>query len=156
MIRILKTYCSFIRLIVLVFIFSVCSCSSIEKDCLNKNQKNTIIIWGSLKSDNSFKDAYQLTSDAVIKHFTILNGKKEDTSMVRKLSSIEVCNSFNETMGLFLKLQSLNVPADSNCFIEYINPDSHVQLRALWNPVFTNRGNKDFKQLFEKLMTLVR
>jgi hypothetical protein len=136
--------------------FSFSSCSSVEKDCLNKNQKNTVIIWGSLKSDESFKNSYKLTSDAKITHSSVLNSKMDDKILDRKLSNKEVCDSFNETMGLFLKLQSLNVPADSNCFIEYINPDANVQLRALWNPVHTNKGNKDFKQLFEKLMTLVR
>jgi hypothetical protein len=136
--------------------FSVSSCGSVEKDCLNKNQKNTVIIWGSMKNDNSFTNSYKLTSDASIKHLLILNDKKEDKLLEKKLSNKEVCESFNEVIGLFLKLQTLYVPADSNCFIEYINPDANVKLRALWNPIHTNQGNKDFKELFEKLMTLVK
>jgi hypothetical protein len=136
--------------------FSFSSCSSVEKDCINQNQKNSLIIWGSMKSDNSYKNEYQLKSDAVITHTTVMKNKKEVEILNYKLSNIEVCDSFKEVMGLFIKFQSLNVPADSNCYIEYINPDSNVQLRALWNPIHTNKGNKDFKLLFDKLMTLVK
>ena len=139
-------------LVALMLVF-ISSCKTVEKDCLSAGYENIRIEWGYLTKANQ-SEYYSLNSKSEIKQFVSddLHQTVVDSFMINKN---DMCHLINKTSALFLKVQTLNVPADSNNYITLYNNKTRVVLRALWNPVHDNLGNKEFKALYQELMTYI-
>ncbi len=142
------------RKIILLTLLILISCtSSVDKNCLSSGMEAVQIEWGYITSANSSK-YYRLYTNNLVEIY-----KNNDAEFNRidtlSITKVEMCDLVNKTTNLFFKIQSLNVPADSNNFIIYYNKKTGVQLRALWNPLHNNMGNKEFKELYENFMSAV-
>lgn len=97
-------------------------------------------------------------SQSSISQYYQLKGNKITNSFNKDTISIEenvACNLLQKTTQLFLKTQTLNVPADSNHYMIYKNKKSNTDLRALWNPLHNNKGNVEFKALYQEYMDII-
>lgn len=112
--------------------------------CNLEDYKNIEIEFGYITTKNH-------SNHYLLKNNLITNSSNNDTI---RLESKKACNLFDKTTKLFLKIQTLNVPADSNNYIIYYNKKDNVLLRALWNPIHNNIGNEAFKSLFQEFMDI--
>ncbi len=135
----------------LIFLFSY-SCRNVkivpEPDCLSKSNKNTTIIWGYYKNKVRIMFGHKISSSGEI--FAFDNIKQKD-SLVCLTSKRNMCDLVKSIQDEFIKTQSLNVPADSVIFIELLNPNTNLRLRAAWNPRLPSIGSKGFRAIWKKL-----
>jgi hypothetical protein len=103
---------------------------------------------GKQRNYYSLKADLQITNNSVPKTF-------DEPKLLAKVDSNTYCEIYNDLMNLMLKVQTLYVPADSNHFVEFINPEMNYRFRAVWNPTNENKGNKEFRQFYERLNNLI-
>lgn len=131
-------------IILVILLLSSCKVTD-SNECSLSEYKDVEIEFGYI-SQNSISQNYKLTGSIVANNFN------KDTVY---LNEVVACNLFDKTTQLFFKTQTLNVPADSNNFFIYNNKKSSTQLRALWNPLHTNKGNEEFKMLYKEYMDVI-
>ncbi len=124
------------------------SCTPQFPDCISEKEKNLKIRWGNYIAAEKKVTGFDINSLGVI---TSIPGNKEVLQMEREY----FCEFKSKVQALLLKTQALNVPADTNRFIEFINPDLNVRMRAVWNPNHKNVGNEEFQKLFDSLLVLI-
>lgn len=142
----LYSYC-----IILFLILSV-SCSSVEKqpDCINKTALNSTLRWGKMLGGvpTSYK------SMNMMGEVTKFESKTNSEVIEFKLDKDTLCNTLEELGSLIIEIQTLNVPAENNLFIEYVNKDRDFFFRAVWDPRYKNDGNEKFNEFYHKLENL--
>lgn len=122
------------------------SCKVTDNNTCNLNEYKDVEIEFGYISQSSISKNYKLLGNIIVNNFN------NDTVL---LNDIVSCNLYEKTTQLFFKTQTLNVPADSNNFLIYNNRKSNTQLRALWNPLHTNKGNEEFKKLYSEYMEVI-
>lgn len=141
------------KVIMFLILALLISCSSAPKpaDCLGERNSDIKIIWGVITDNGNRGHQYTLKSDRTISMDSIpyLDGKSRHVADIPRAD--EFCSIYTDLMNLMLKVQALNVPAETNHFIEFVNPRANYRFRALWNPVHTNHGNKEFKEIYNRL-----
>lgn len=143
--------------IILIIIASLTffSChEKIDNQCQVSRFKGINLEVGYLVNNN-FREYYSIDSKSLAIRTKFEDGKSTILDTI-KLDSVRLCELYQKSTNLFLKVQSLNVPADSNNYIVYRNTIDNVVLRALWNPVHSNKGNKEFKELYNEFIQLIK
>lgn len=137
------------RLIVLisVLILLLSSCKVTDQSNCNLSDYKDLEIELGYLSQSSISEFYQLKGNK------ITNSYNKDTIV---LDENVACNLLQKSTQLFLKIQTLNVPADSNHYMIYKNKKNNADLRALWNPIHDNKGNLEFKSLYKEYMDIIK
>ena len=141
-----------IYFILCTFLFS--SCSLFKKDfyadhpCINEKSKNIEIKWGFYITET--KELYGFKLDTKGQVFLIDNNLA-DESLLLTLNKEEYCDIFISINKEIIKTQTLNVPADTNAFITFNNPDMNYDFRAIWDPNYETIGSEGFREIFKKL-----
>jgi hypothetical protein len=65
------------------------------------------------------------------------------------------CAAFEKATRIVLQISSLNVPANINHFVEYEIPDNNFYKRAIWDPKYENKGNREYRALMVDLLDLI-
>jgi len=143
-----------LTLILFTFIFVGCTSTPKKPDCIGERTKNAEIIWGEITDGGKQRNYYTLKSDLKITQDAVPK-ITEEALLVAQIDSDTFCSIYNDLMNLMLKVQTLYVPADSNHFVEFINPDMNYRFRAVWNPINENKGNRDFRQFRQRLNNLI-
>ena len=132
----------------------ISSCSLFKKDfytnhpCINEKSKNIEIKWGFYIAES--KELYGFKLDTKGQCF-LIDKNKVDESLLLTLSKEEYCDLYFSINKEIIKTQTLNVPADTNAFITFDNPDMNYNFRAIWNPNYETIGSKGFREIFKKL-----
>jgi len=136
----------------LIIILLLFSCFGVDKvanksQCIGKENKDVELRWGyRIKSKNEYF-GYTLISNGDVY-------KQNKFRMSKKLSHIKpiyYCSLYKKVMAEFLLTQTLNVPADTTVYIEYVHPSKGVRLKAYWNPKFKAVGSKVFREIWNEL-----
>lgn len=144
------------QLIVLLSImFSACSQPKLP-ECVKENERNIAICWGTLNNQTGQKNFYRLTGEAAIYYVEKDSSGEESVSKIKSISSSEFCEIRSKVQEIMVKKQSINFPADEQQFLEYRNPSKDVYYVSLWNAQFSNVGNKEFKEFYNKLNLLLK
>jgi hypothetical protein len=142
------------RILILLFIL-LASCKTQEVQECNINLYDGITLeWGYYISKLNKSEYFSLSNNQIINHNLNINNNTNILSQI-KISKNLNCYILSKATNLFLKTQTLNVPADSNHFMIYRNHNSGVELRFLWNPLHTNKGNQEFKELYQEFNNLI-
>ncbi len=126
-------------------LLSSCKVTDVD-NCKLSEYKDVEIKFGYV-SQSSISDSYKLVGNRITNSFN------KDTIIIDEAVA---CNLLEKTTQLFFKTQALNVPADSNNFMIYANKKSGAELRALWNPIHDNIGNRAFKSLYQEYMDILK
>ena len=133
-------------ILILLIVVMLSSCKVTDSNNCNLSEYKDVEIQFGFVSQSSIGDSYKLIGNKVTNSFN------KDTMIIDEGIA---CNLFERTTQLFFKTQALNVPADSNNFFIYTNKRSNAQLRALWNPLHSNKGNEEFKALYQEYMDII-
>ncbi|MBE2189663.1 MAG: hypothetical protein KGZ71_02855 [Desulfobulbaceae bacterium] len=146
-----------IKILLLSILTILISCSSTQKstDCLGDRDRDFKINWGRIINGDIHGNNYTLTSDRKIHNnaYQSKDGAGEYITTIQDTKSF--CSLYSDLMNIMLRTQSLHVPADTNHFIEFINPGMNYRFRALWNPNHDNKGNRDFSVMYKRLEELI-
>lgn len=170
-----------ISLIILIF-FLMLSCSSAKKEeglkrgqklvisnCVSELNRNAIIKWGYIYQDSKTEKAYRMDTygdiyrvDELDINITREHGKanfeiekNENYNYISNISRENYCNIYVSIQKEFIASQALFVPADTMVFVQLINPDAKVDLRAVWNPKYKAIGSKGFRSVWDKLEAIL-
>ncbi len=152
----------FKKINILVFIFILVylinSCvtpPATVKSCLNPQISDLKIKWGDyiMKKDilvfgyivHSNGDIYKLN-------------KIQDTIGIKigNIEDEEYCNIQKTIRNEFLKVEILNVTADTMRFVEYKSDKSALTQRAFWNSKFRTETNGGFFDVFDRLNSQIK
>jgi len=139
--------------------FSLTNCSStklVTPKCLSKSEKNIIIRWGELNKINSSDVYYELGTDCKIYLYVKNNNSDAKKQYIGQISAEKYCQLISKSKESILKAQALNVPSDVSDYYEFVNDNMGIRFRAVWNPEFTNKGNQDFKALYNLFQESVK
>jgi hypothetical protein len=143
----------------LLLFFSLTNCSStklVTPKCLSKSEKNIIIRWGELNKINSSDVYYELGTDCKIYLYVKNNNSDAKKQYIGQISAEKYCQLISKSKESILKAQALNVPSDVSDYYEFVNDNMGIRFRAVWNPEFTNKGNQDFKALYNLFQESVK
>ena len=152
-----RIYLLLFVVLALAFYFII-GCSSVPEPppCVNKSALNSMVRWGEIKNGTTTKN-WTLKTNGLIEEW---NGDNFDDDksgeFVNYMNPDTLCLVLRQLGELVVEIQSLNVPADKNYFIEYKNPERDFYFRALWDPDFDNQGNKKFAELYKRLVNLTK
>lgn len=126
------------------------------RKCINERTSKSILRWGEYDPVSGITRAYQWGGDLQLKKLERENFKEQYTEeMVLKTDEHSFCISLSETVKTFEKVPTLNSPGPISRFIEYYPAANKDVFRAVWNPRYRNIGNKDFRAIYDTLMTAV-
>ncbi|PKL84645.1 MAG: hypothetical protein CVV22_11960 [Ignavibacteriae bacterium HGW-Ignavibacteriae-1] len=141
------------KILLLSILTILISCSSAQKstECLSDKDKDFKIHWGKIIKGDMKGNNYTLTSDRKI-HKGATQSNTVEGDLIATIEDAEAfCSFYSDLMNVMLRIQSLHVPADTNHFIEFINPGMNYKFRAMWNPNHDNQGNREFKAIYKRL-----
>lgn len=98
---------------------------------------------------NILVEGYILHSNGNI--FKLQNIQDTIGSKIGNLSDDDYCEIQKKLRNEFLKIEILNVTADTMRFVEYTSEKSLTTQRAFWNKNFQTETNKEFFYIFDKL-----
>ncbi len=135
------------RIIFLLCLVLLCSCSTNLPYCIGKGSENLKISWGTIYPSKNTYEKFILTTNRKIK-FLSIEGK---VNTVRKLTEEEYCNLLDKIQKTILQTQVINEVGDTLNFVEYESSASNVIVRAIWNPRFKTKNSIHFRDLFDTL-----
>lgn len=143
----------FITLGLLFISIALISCSSVQMPkCIGKHDQNVIIRWGEIYHKQQTTTYYELRTNLDV--FLIINREDNPEPKIQKIGKFNnslYCNLLVKLRDAIIEVQSLNSPSDEvSNFVEYIDKDNNSHFRAIWNPLFTNKGNELFKKIFSE------
>jgi hypothetical protein len=135
-----------------VFLTFLIACSSIPEtpDCVNSTALNAELSWGTIVKGD-VNTAYKMKMNGEI--FDLMN---KEAGRLDVANPDTLCNLLRQLGVLIIEVQILNVPADTNLFVEYKNTARDYYFRALWDPKFDNVGNHSFAELYDRLVNLTK
>ncbi len=143
----------------LAFVLSSCGSSRSEKDqlpCINKGSKNFTLRWGEYSPSKESMVGYEINIYGDISFYNKPNNNTQATvEFITTIPKEDVCRILGLTNNILLKTQATYAPGEPSSFLEYTIPEQSVFIRSVWNPKFTNHGNKDFKALLDTLNLLI-
>jgi hypothetical protein len=126
------------------------------RKCITERTSKSIIRWGEYDPASGVTRAYQWGGDLQLKKLARENFKEQYTEeTVLKTDEHSFCISLSETVKTFEKVPTLNSPGPISRFIEYYPAANKDVFRAVWNPRYRNVGSKDFRAIYDTLMTAV-
>lgn len=126
------------------------------RQCLNERTAKSIIRWGEYDPATGVTRAYQWGGDLQLKKLsreTFKETFKEE--MLMTTDEHRFCVSLTDIVKTFERVPTLNSPGAITRYIEYYPSVSKDAFRAVWNPRYRNVGNKDFRAIYDTLMTVV-
>lgn len=143
-------------LIVLIIFVVITSCRPEYPKCIIESKREVIIRWGYHNQKQEKISAFEIDSKANLYYIesntTLLDF---DKLFLDELGHDEYCEVRNFTNVVIVRTQTLNVPADLNKFVEYRDKSSGIFVRGLWNPAHKTVGSRQYRLLYDSLMTLV-
>ncbi len=149
-----------LAIVILVPIISVlcsgagCSPAAEKADCVNERTRSAVIRWGDYDTKGGRLRAYQFNGAlelSKVKRETM--SEQPDVEKYATIEGQQFCKWFRKSLDVFEQIQSLNAPGEISRYVEYSTPKTTI--RAVWNPKFQTFGSKEFRMLYDSLMTLV-
>lgn len=131
-----------------------CSPAVEKADCINERTKPVVIRWGDYDTEGGRLRAYQFNGSlelAKVKRETV--SEQPDIEKYGTMEGVQFCTWLRKSLDVFEQIQSLNAPGETSRYVEYSTPKTTI--RAVWNPKFQTFGSKEFRALYDSLMTLV-
>lgn len=139
----------------------VASCSTPEPvkkaACMNERTRETIIRWGDYNPKTGEMKAYQFTGGAIRSKFLRTTSSSDPVlSLEKPIAPEDFCRYLALTLRTFDTIQTLHAPgAEQARFIEYTNTTTNASARAIWNPAYQTYGSKEFRAVYDSLMTII-
>ncbi len=143
---------------ILILALLACSTANNQKpECLKNGKMDKVELrWGGMNYKKNLISGYKI--DTKFKLYKISQAGKNKQIKSKEIGEISpqiFCSLIKESQSIFLKIQTLNVLADTSNFIEFINPELNSTARAIWNAKFKTFGSKEFRDLKSKLDSLI-
>lgn len=139
--------------IIIVLTISLPSCKTLPpKECLPQQMKDLKIKWGDyIMKDDKLVQGYILHSNGDLYKIE----KMQDTigEKIGNITDEQYCQIHQQVRDEFIKVQVLNVTADTMRFVEYKSVNADITQRAFWNSNFWTQTNSGFFGIFAKLMS---
>lgn len=130
--------------------------NKVLRQCVNERTAKSIIRWGEYDPASGVTRAYQWGGDLQLKKLARENFKEPfKEEMLIKTDEHSFCISLSEIVKTFEKVPTLNSPGAISRYIEYYPAANKDVFRAVWNPRYRNVGSKDFRVIYDSLMTVV-
>ena len=142
-----------------IAIFASCSTPDPVKKaaCMNERNRESIIRWGDFNPKTGATKAYQFTGTAIRAKYLRENSTSD--AILRQeqpMTTENFCKYLSLTLRTFDTIQTLHAPgADQARFIEYTNSITNTSARAIWNPIYQTYGSKEFRAVYDSLMTII-
>lgn len=133
-----------------IYFFAACNSVGEVPNCINKLSSDAELSWGTL-INGEVDTSYTLNMKG---HIAFNKNTDNEFSIIVDVDTL--CSIVAETNKLILEVQTLNVPADRNLFIEYQSPQRGFYFRALWDPKFTTTSNEKFAKLYDILVNITK
>lgn len=153
----MKRYTNIKIIFAAVFTIAVMGCGTVSKsvkpDCFIDD---LILRWGGHNHKENILSGYQIDSEAFLYKF--IKDSLHPNYNIEKIGEVDkdrFCELLKTTKKLFIEIQALNAPGDSSNFVEFLNPGTNTNLRAVWNVRFQTFGSKEFRALFDSLNLFV-
>lgn len=145
---------SFVFSIIVLSIFILSSCSTpLTKECLSPQISDLKIKWGDyIMKKDILVEGYILHSNGNL--FKLKNIQDTTGSKIGNINDNDYCEIQKKIRNEFLKVEILNVTADTMRFVEYKSEMSLTTQRAFWNSKFKTETNQAFFDIFDKLTEL--
>ncbi len=140
----------FSSVVILLMLFFACSSIPDTPECVNSTALNAELTWGVLVKGKQ-QVAHRMKMNGEI--FDVMNPEAERLGIANPDT---LCNVLRQLGVQIIEVQILSVPADTNLFVEYKNPDRDYYFRAVWDPKFDNDGNRSFAKLYDRLVNLTK
>ncbi len=146
--------------IILFILFLALSCSSCTHadtnmpSCINERTRQTIIRWGNYDVNSGKLHSYQFTGSLALA--TVHRLTYREQPVIDNIGAIKgevFCKWLAKTIETFEDIQTLNAPGETARYVEYSS--SKATIRAVWNPKYQTFGSKEFRALYDSLMTLI-
>jgi len=152
-----RIYLLLFVVLALAFYFII-GCTSVPQPppCVNKSALNSTVRWGETVNGETTHN-WTLKTNGLIEEWDGDNlHSKQKGKFVVYMNPDTLCLVLRQLGELVVEIQSLNVPAAQNHFIEYKNPERDFYFRALWDPDFDNSSNRKFAELYKRLVNLTK
>lgn len=133
---------------------SGCSRVAEQGACLNERTRPAVVRWGDYDTKSGQLRAYQFAGSlelATVRRETYQ--EQPEVAVFQPLDGRVFCTWLRKTLDVFEQIQTLNAPGEMSRYVEYSTPKTTI--RAVWNPKFQTYGSKEFRALYDSLMTLV-
>ncbi len=153
----------YILMFLCIFYFSI-ACSTTNKEeipsapCIDENQKDLVINWGSTYERTGGKIYKSIQSNAIMYRIDEdSNGIKKYSDTV-KISYENYCYIKQRIEKLAIQTQSMYYPGEIQEFIEYKSNYKNLSFRAFWNPKYIDHieNRIQLKSLYDSLPYLCR
>lgn len=143
--------------ILILFLFANCTTTNNKPECLKNGKMDKVELrWGGMNYKKNLITGYKIDAKSNLYAISQVGKNQELRSKeIGKITPQQFCSLIKEAQSIFLKVQALNVFADSSNFVEFINPELNSTARAVWNAKFKTFGSKEFRDLLSKLDSLV-
>lgn len=144
-------------ILALAFYF-IMGCSSVPEPppCVHPNALKSQIRWGEIIDGKTTQNWILKTNGLILAVDENEIDLDKSDKFVSYMHQDTLCLILRHLGELVVEVQSLNVPASRNYFIEYKNPERDFYFRALWDPNFDNQGNHKFAELYKRLVNLTK
>jgi len=146
--------------IILFIVFFMVGCGTLSEttktNCINENSKDLTLRWGGHNYQTNCLSGWQI--DGELNLYTFIRDSLNPTYKTEKIGTVDTirfCELLRTTKKLFVEVQALHAPGDSSHFIEYIQPTTNTNLRAVWNMRFKTYGSTEFRALFDSLNAFI-
>ncbi len=140
-------------------IFASCSTPEPVKKaaCMNERTRETVIRWGDFNPKTGETKAYQITGIAErAKYLRETSSSEQILKQVQPIAPEEFCKYLTLTLRTFDTIQTLHAPGSEQArYIEYTNTTTNSSARAIWNPNYQTYGSKEFRAVYDSLMTII-
>jgi hypothetical protein len=143
--------------VIAVAFYFIVGCSSVPKPppCVNKSALNSQVRWGEIVNGKTTQN-WSLQTNGLIEEWNGEITNDKSGQFVHYMNPDTLCLVLRHLGELVVEIQTLNVPAAHNYFIEYKNPERDFYFRALWDPEFDNSSNRKFDELYKRLVNLTK
>ena len=149
------------RLLLILFsVFYLTGCGTLSEttktNCINENSKDLTLRWGGHNYQTNSLSGWQIDGELNLYTFfkDSLNPEYK-TEKIGTVDTVKFCELLKTAKKLFVTVQALHAPGDSSHFVEYIQPGTNTDLRAVWNMRFKTYGSTEFRELFDSLNVFV-
>lgn len=141
---------------IIILLVAMFGCGSVnnEYDCVTESRKEVLISWGDYDmKHNKMIAGYAVTTDKQVYQLYNLSDSIGAVPLYKTTDSV-YCEMSNKLWNTILKVQKLNVPADTVRFVRYANPARGFQLNGFWNNRLKAIGSKEYREVFGILNTI--
>lgn len=147
---------SFIKIAIAAILLVLVGCGSAkdENSCITKSRQDVIISWGEYDmKNNQLIRGYAIKTDMTIREiYNLRDSVGVDTLAIADMDLY--CDMDAKLMNTIIKVQKLNVPADTVRFVRYSNLATEYSLNGFWNNRLKAIGSKEYREVFGILNTI--